>query len=145
MYGEIEKEFLKFFPKEDLDKINNMIKKHEKELNIDNKNLIKAGFNKRTYMSISLSVTAVLTTISWLAPLGSLAIGTAAYPIINDNVTKSNIKDKFKDIINTYEILRWNYIKMNLQTIKKKAEIYNDIINKFSQYIVDFKKNYLFD
>ena len=72
-----------------------------------------------SYMSISLSVTAVLTTIGWLAPLGSLAIGTAAYPIINDNVTKSNIKDKFKDIINTYEILRWNYIKMNLQTIKK--------------------------
>jgi GTP-binding protein EngB required for normal cell division len=145
LYGEIEKEFLKFFPKEDLDKINNMIKKHEKELNFDNKNLIKAGFKKGAYMSISLSVTAVLTTIGWLAPLGSLAIGTAAYPIINDNVTKSNIKDKFKDIINTYEILRWNYIKMNLQTIKKKAEIYNDIINKFSQYIVDFKKNYFFD
>ena len=141
---EIEKEFLKLFPKEDLDKINNTIKMHAKELNIDEKNLKITEYYKGAYMSISLPVTAVLTASNLLAVPVFLAV-TSFLSVVKNKVTISKLEDNFKGFKNIYEILRWNFIKMNLKTIKKKAEIYNDIINKFSQYIVDFKKNYFFD
>ena len=60
------------------------------------------------------------------------------------------MNDKTKSLINEsvdnfYSKFEWKYILINLNIITKKAEIYNQIIDEFNKFIIDFTNNDLID
>ena len=141
---EIENEFRRIFSQEDLEKIYKLIKEQENDLNEKE----KGNINMKYYYAGSAAVIGITIPLTIIfSPFCGVT-----FPIlcIIDAALIKKKNDKTKSLINEsvdnfYSKFEWKYILINLNIITKKAEIYNQIIDEFNKFIIDFTNNDLID
>ena len=137
---EIEKEFLKIFSQEDLEKMFKLIKEQQKDLNEKEKDIAKLEYFFRgstVIAGITIPLALFLSPLCWITfPV----LGIFDYALLNkkDNKTKLMIN---QNVDNFYSKFEWKYTLINLNIIKTKAEIYNEVIDEFSRFINYFKND----
>ena len=133
---EIENEFKNLFDINDLNEIKKMIEENQQEINIKgNNNLTKI------YTDTTLG-TGIVITLSLL--LKSYICAFIVPIIITDFIILKNRNDEVKTnlqeiIENLYKKFEEKYILINILLIRKKAEGYNNAINKFNEFIKEFE------
>ncbi len=134
---EIENEFSALFDINDLNEIKKMIEEHQKEINIEgNNNLIKISTGTTLVTGSGVIASSFLVT-PYINVILVPILFAYFYYLKNIN---GEVKTNLQEIIeNSYKKFEEKYILINISSIRKKAEAYNNAINEFNEFIKEFE------
>lgn len=141
---EIKKEFLKLFTENELNEINKLLNEQQKDLNEkgeDAKKKLSAIYGTSLCFGLGFALCSALF-FPFVAG-GILVLGVIETIFLG--MRNKQVKNEIDSNINIYyEKCKETFILINIYLIKRKAEIYNNIVDEFNKYINEYENENLF-